>query len=879
MLFERDNELDRLATLAAGLNDGSGRIVALGGEAGIGKSSLLEEFARRLPDRIDCFWGMCDALFTPRPLGPVQDVAEAMLGSGSSWRNEPGAGLFHLILAELKSRREPAVVIVEDAHWADAGTLDFIRFLGRRISLCPILLIVSFRDDEVDRDHPLRRVFADLPASRLDRLGLAPLSLEAVKQLSAESDRDAERLLEITGGNPFFVSEIVSSGSESTARVPESVQDAVASRLARLEDSHRAFLEALSLIPVPIEPGLHGSWIEDHEKWVEQSLRAGVLVQDNEGRLKFRHELARLATSQRCSALELVRLHEQHLALMLEQPNRFAAGEIVHHAKGAADAKAVLTYAPMAGAQAAHLGAHAEAAAYYETALDFIDEAAPEQAAELYDNWAYEAGIAINIDDRVIDARRHALTLWRALGRTDKIAENLRFLSRLHWYRGEAAQANRYLDESISLFEQLGDADRLAMAYSMRSQMLMLGSRMEDAIEWGQRAIATAGDPASVDVRVHALNNIGTAKLFLGREDGISDMRESLEIALKHNMHEDAARVYTNFSEYAVDLRKLQLAEEILEEGIAFDIEHDLDSWTFYLRGRLAQLRIEQGKLTEARAIAESVLEQPGQTMLMRLPARIMLARILLRQGAAGAQSMLEQARADSLKTAEVQYQIPVLLAMLEKAWLVDDPELAREAFTSLARISGDQFSHWGGGEYAFWLHLNGLDRPHDLGALPEPFQQICEGDPIAAAEMFDHLGSRYLAALCRGVSDDTTEISRALADLQDQGAQPAITRLTAIATGRGVARDTLKVPRGPYAAARANAYGLTAKEQVVLGMIAEGWSNAGIAERLSRSPRTVEHHVSSILQKLEVENRIAAMLKAQQDPELSQRLSKVEIQ
>ncbi|WP_114520699.1 LuxR family transcriptional regulator [Altererythrobacter sp. ZODW24] len=869
MLFERDTELQRLADLTAEAMAGAGRVIALSGEAGIGKSSLLREFVAGLSDQTRAYWGMCDALFTPRPLGPVQDIAALLLDQDEYRGNEGAIALFPQLFARLQQSDTPAVLIIEDVHWADVGTLDFIRFLGRRIALCPVLLVISFRDDEVGRDHPLRRVLGDLPSDRVERIELSPLSIEAVRQLAAGSERNAERLLQITGGNPFFVSEILSDKSDEEARVPESVQDAVAGRLARLDEKHRSFLEALSIIPVPIEPALHGRWIEDHEQWIEQSIASGILVSTSDGRLRFRHELARLATSQRCSSHELVRLHQKHLALMLELPDKFAACEIVHHAKGALDAKAVLDYAPVAGERAARLGAHSEAAAYFETALDFVDEASPELAAELYESWAYEAGLALKVDDRVIEARRHALTLWRAIGREDKVAENLRRLSRLHWYRGEAAQAGRYLDDSIALFEQLDDAEKLAMAYSMRSQMMMLNSRMDEAIDWGHRALETAGSEPPAEILVHALNNIGTAKLFLGQEDGLDDLQRSLSLALDNHLHEDAARVFTNLSEYAVDLRKLDLAEEVLHRGIAFDVEHDLDSWTFYLRGRQAQLRLEQGRLQEAKDIAEIVLARPDQTMLMQLPARIMLGKAQLRMGQSGAGQTLEQARADALQTSEVQYQIPVLLTLMERAWLADDMAKAKEAFASLKKIDAHRFSKWGRAEFAFWAQLCGGWKVPGLGKAPHPFRLALEGEMTAASEAFSALGSHYLSAICLGLQDDPERISDAVAQLQQQEAAAAINRLVTLAVERGIAREAIRIARGPYKAARTNSFGLTAKEQTVLGLMTEGLSNGEIAERLSRSPRTVEHHVSSILQKLDAESRLGAVLKAQQYPEL----------
>lgn len=871
MLYERDAELQCLADLVDKASSGSGFVVALSGEAGVGKSSLLSEFANRLPDNIACHWGMCDPLYTPRPLGPVQDIADMLVNVDADQKqpNTGGLELFGTILASLKRSSEPSVLLIEDVHWADVGTLDFIRFLGRRIGHCNAVLVVSFRDDEVDPKHALRRVLGDLPADRLHRITLGPLSLEAVRQMAAGTDRDVEELLRVTGGNPFFVTEIVSAKGVDKARVPDSVQDAVSTRLARLDKQLQDFLEALSVVPVSIEQSKHGIWIDDRERLFEAALSTGTLILNPEGGLRFRHELARLATSQRCSAHEIRRLHQRHLDNMLSHPDVYSAGEIVHHAKGAVDASAVLRYAPLAGEEAARLGAHAEAAAYYETALEFVDEAEPQLAAELYDQWAYEAGLSLRIDDRVVDARRHALTLWRAIGRTDRVAENLRRLSRMHWYRGEAAQAGRHLDESIALFEQLGDEKKLAMAYSMRSQMMMLASRMEEAIEWGTRAIRKAEPDVPAEIEAHALNNIGTARLFLGQEQGLADLQRSLDLSLSNHLHEDAARAFTNLSEYAVDLGHLDLAEKALADGIAFDIEHDLDNWTHYLRGRLAQLRIEQGRLTEAVEIAEQVLARPDQTMLMQLPARIMLGRAKLRLGHPDAAKALESSRGDAMKTGEVQYLVPIQLTLLERSWLTGDSEIASNARETLSRIGHDLLSRGGNAELAFWTHLTGNDDEALHGGLPEPIQLVLNGRMEEAGNRLEASGNFYVAALCHALGDSPDVVSEALARLRRMGATPAVDRLVELAEMRGISRFDLRIPRGPYHAARSNSFGLTAKEQTVLALMVEGLGNAEIADRLSRSQRTVEHHVSSILRKLEAETRIAAVVKTQQDPEL----------
>jgi hypothetical protein len=171
------------------------------GEAGIGKTALVEQFANREKVHTRFLWGACDALFTPRPLGPLHDIATQTQGE-----------LFRLLQAEAQRplvfsaclqelQRAPAVVVFEDIHWADEATLDLLKYLGRRIHLTRTLLVVTYRDDELGGQHPLRLLLGDLATSpALRRLNLAPLSIEGVQRLIGERPLDPRSLYRQTGG-------------------------------------------------------------------------------------------------------------------------------------------------------------------------------------------------------------------------------------------------------------------------------------------------------------------------------------------------------------------------------------------------------------------------------------------------------------------------------------------------------------------------------------------------------------------------------------------------------------------------------------------------------------------------------------------------------
>src|SRR5690606_10745871 len=258
-----------------------------------------------------------------------------------------------------------------------------------------------------------------------------------------------------------------------------------------------------------------------------------LLVEDKDGNLRFRHELARLATMRRLPAMRLQATHARVLEVLTGDEGDHPLDLLVHHAAGALDRKRVLELAPRAARVAASAGAHREAAAHFATALRFVDEAEPEMAAELYESWAYEASLALGIDDEVLEARRHAITLWRALGRTEKVGDNLRSLAYLHWYRGEAATAFRFANEAVRVLDKGPPSPERAMAYSYLSQLHMLSDRAPEAIEWGRRALNLAESLSDMDVTIHALNNIGTAGAYDGDEGSLGLLKESLALALR----------------------------------------------------------------------------------------------------------------------------------------------------------------------------------------------------------------------------------------------------------------------------------------------------------------------------------------------------------
>ena len=246
MLLERDAELGLLVGLLDEVPASGGKVVLLRGEAGIGKSALVRAFCDRVGSSALVHLGYCDDLQTPQPFGPFWDISQGSPSLLSALREHDRQHVFDAVLDVLGTSSQPNVLVIEDTHWSDEATLDAIRHTGRRIAGANGLLIITYRAGEVDVEHPLRRVIGDLSPHNIVRIELSGLSLAAVSTIVEGSGSDPERVLQMTRGNPFLVTEwAMSDGDE----VPSSVRDSALARVARLSVPARDALITLSVIP------------------------------------------------------------------------------------------------------------------------------------------------------------------------------------------------------------------------------------------------------------------------------------------------------------------------------------------------------------------------------------------------------------------------------------------------------------------------------------------------------------------------------------------------------------------------------------------------------------------------------------------------------
>src|SRR5215468_8080220 len=619
LLLERDKQLAQLTRWHEASETHGGCVVLITGEAGIGKTAMVSEFVRRRGAGVRALWGACDPLSTPQPLGPLSDVSRqvggALLEAMTQGTNRDR--IFAATVDVLERAAKPVVLVIEDMHWADDATLDLVKYLGRRIARTRAMLITTYRTDEVHARHPLQVAIGLLPGETVRRLPLTALSEAAVGELAQTLGRAPAGLHAATGGNPFYVTEVLAA---PPGEIPTSVRDVVMARVARLSTDARRLAELVAAVPGHTESWLIQAVLRATEATIEECILSGLMRNPDES-LAFRHELARRAVEDSLSPAAARSVHTLILqALRSAGPCAVSESRLVHHALRAGDVAAVLEFAPRAAERSANMGAHHEAIEYYRTALRHADQMSPEVWGCLLDSLAYECFLTSEIEEAIATCC-DALAIWRSSGNARRAGDTMRSLSRLHWVRGRGDEAQRFAEEAVAALEPLGPSDELAMAFSNMAQLAMLASHDTRAIQWGERAIELAGRLGNDEILAHALNNVGAARIRKTGDVGWLELERSLQLSLRCRFQEHIARAYTNLASFALGSRNYRAGVPHLEAGLAFCDEHELAMAEGYLRALRARLNLERGAWSQALEEAEELLRQPGLSIAARIPA------------------------------------------------------------------------------------------------------------------------------------------------------------------------------------------------------------------------------------------------------------------
>ena len=847
-LWERAAELDLLGELLRESGTG-GRVALVGGEAGIGKSALVTEFAGRCGDRARVLWGACDRLVTPRALGPLHDIGR-QTGGPLAERLSAGAAqeeLFAAFLDELTApdpHRPSSVVVVEDAHWADEATLDWLTFLGRRIERLSALLVVTYRDDEVGPEHPLRRALAALPNAVTRHVALPALSHDCVLEQGRLAGRDGEMVYRLAGGNPLLVTELLKGGG---AAAPGAVQNLILERLRLLPAPARELAHLVSVVPTRADAVLVGTSADDTS--VDVCVDAGVLVPAGDG-VAFRHELLRSAVEDSLTPSRRAALHRRVLETLTAVPG-VDPSRLVHHARLAGDADAVLRFGQVAGASAARQGALREAAEHFRAAAAYADRLEEPERAELFEQYGHEAYLVGRFEEAV-RARNDAVVLRETLGQPEKMGENLRWLARTLWWAGRREDARAAAARAVAVLETAPPGRELATAYSTVGQLHLTAHHLEEAIAWAERARDLAERLGDSETAIQTSITIGVARAHLD-PDAFATLLRLHELADKQGFLEPAAR--------AVVVPALMIGDELAryddqavslhERALRYASDHDLDGYFIHLLGSRARLRFERGEWTGALADADAALGQPGLLGMNAVLPLVVRARIQAARGDPAASATLDEAARHAEGVEDVVMVAPVADARSELLlWSGDAPGAKQAAARALAEaltVGGSELIA-GRLAYRVWRAGGNEDLPESVA---EPYRWMIDGEWERAAAEWAARGATYLRAEALAAGDEAAA-GEALRILDGLGASRVADFLRAELRRRGIAR----VPRGPRRTTAANVAGLTPRQVDVLALLAEGLSNAEIAKRLTLSTKTVDHHISAVLGKLGVSTR-----------------------
>ena len=757
----RDSELAALDDALARAENGEGAVVLLAGESGIGKSRLIAEFSDRARARgATVLVGECLQLTEGElpyagiiaalrgllrggagdELKSAQDAErerlEALLhdlGSGAGGQPETTpasvaqARLFERLLDTISAlaRRAPTVLIVEDLHWADRSTGDFVSFLVRNARRERLLLLASYRSEELHRRHPLGPVAIELQRSgRAVLVSLQPFARdELVQQLTAilagpPPRALVDRLLERSDGNPFFVEELVAAAGSSSAALPESLRDALLLRVERLSAGAQSALGVAAVAGRTVDDALLSGISELPATELADALGEAVdghILVHGPGAVgyAFRHALLREAVYADLLPGRRRALHVKLAESLTAQPQLASPGaapaEIAHHWYAAREFDEALPAAVTAGLHAESVHALAEALTHYDRALEIWDRApAADSPLELLDliRRAAEAENLCGDPKRSVALARRALQLVDE--RLDPVAS-----ARLHerlgrylWRSFREADALQEYRRAVELVPAEPPSEALAVVLAAEGQALMLAGRHAESLDRCSEAVAIARQVGAAAAEASALNSICPSLTDAGEyERAVEATTQARAIALRVMDVDEIARSYVNGSDALERAGRVEEAIALAREGIAAARELGARSYGDFLRAEVAGRLLRSGRWPEA----DRLLDEMAETPPIGLPAAMMCwARGLL----AAERGQLEAAAADIERAAEL------VAGMGAAQWL--GPQAVAQATLQLhagqavaaAATVEETLSALAGSEMVFYT-----DRLYDLGA------------------------------------------------------------------------------------------------------------------------------------------------------------------
>lgn len=843
MFLERDGELELLTEVLANIETSGGKVVLLRGEAGIGKSALTEQFLTHNAASAHILMGACDDLLTPPALGPFWDFARHEPSLFEHLKNGDRSLVLATTLDLLSRSLRPTVLVFEDTQWADEATLDAIKYLGRRIANTHGLLFLTFRESEVDNDHPLRGVIGDLPLSRLVRLHLGGLSVAAVMQIVAETELDPEEVMAATDGNPLLVTELASALDE---RVPPSIQDSIMTRVRKVDVQTRRVLNTLSVIPDRLDRREAIRLSQGSETQVAELERIGIL-QPRAETTAFRHELIRRAVE--ISMTDADRISANRAVLELLPPDTDPA-RLVHHARMAGDLDRVVDLAPRAARAAATLGSHCEAVDHFRQLHPLLDRVATAVKGPILDDWAREELLMDNLTEAV-RINELASLHYRTMNMANAESRALGRAAQCYEIAGERTRAESLGRRAVEVLGPDPNGMDLARAIEFNAWLAYMAGDWEATLDLAEEALQAAGDDADEWITIRYLHYRGVVAGDYPTGQPFFD--EARERSATAGLWYEECRALVNSAWYAYEAMDIEAAVDLADEAIASAVQHEQPVHENYAKTLKARLLELKGNWAEAEDLARHQLDSAAISQMVALP---LLGVLEARTGRDSAPATLSRAWAKAEASGEVQRLAPAAAALAEYAWIYGRSAVPETATALNLQDLIRRGHRWSAGSIAFWRWANGgaAGAPHGIA---EPYRLLIDGNPAAAAEMWSALGCPYEQAVALAHGDPAAQVE-ALEAFDQLGARAVAAKLRKSLRTQGVA-----VPRGKGRKTRDHPAGLTARQAEVLELLNQGMSNLEIADALFLSPRTVEHHVSAILGKLACSTREEAVIAA----------------
>ena len=528
---------------------------------------------------------------------------------------------------------------------------------------------------------------------------------------------------------------------------------------------------------------------------------------------------------------------------------------LAFHADGAGDRRAVLQYAPSAGARASALGAHREAAAQYERALRHAGGSEPILLARLYDCLARESSL-IDRWEMVADAAGHALELWRDIGDRARQSATAVLLTRTMWRLCRGAESHAYATFAVTTAATLGPSPELARALVAMAAAHMHSGDDELALERVRRAVELAEQLDLADVLSDGLDTEACV-LFLQGRDWSPTMLRALQVALAADVVDQAGRAYANLTELHYTVNDFVQADAFFAEGVLYCDEHDVATFGTCLRSVHAKSLFDRGHWRRAADMCRKLLAT-GASPSNRMMPLWTLGRILARRGDHEAWQVIDEAVSIADQSGDPELVGKSYLVRAEAHWLdgrIDDAVRDIDVAAAIATVT----DAWTRGDIASWQRRLAALETEVGDGLAEPYARQLKNEFRAATKMWDDLNRPYEAAITLLDSGADASLREALERFEALGADAATTLTRKEMRRRGMRA----VPTGAHRTTRSHPAGLTRREREVLDLICAGHTNGEISELLVISSRTVDHHVSAVLAKLAVRTRKQAAAEA----------------